>query len=184
MRARLGRLPKDLQLMYDELLAEIRAQPGSALTVAERAFQWVMCSFWPLKSGELVAVVCQDPDLDDVQVVDVSIDFVLLACRNLLVVDPQEETCGFSHLSVQEYFESRVWSMNVVHALVAKTCLKLLIAPLTTRSASPVEPMRGSESAEILNAGDPADNKTAAPYATMFWHEHVGNMVRTISTLA
>jgi hypothetical protein len=60
--------------------------------------------------------------------VDVNIDFVLHACRNLLVVDAQLQTCGFSHLSVQEYFESRVWTLSQAHAFVAKTSLALLFA--------------------------------------------------------
>jgi hypothetical protein len=102
IRARLGHLPKGLEQSYDELLAAIRAQPGSVPVVAERAFQWVMCALRPLAADELVAAVCQDPDSDAVQPVDIDIGFVLRACRNLVVLDPEKKTCGFSHLSVQE----------------------------------------------------------------------------------
>jgi hypothetical protein len=39
IRSRLGRLPGDLEKTYDELYAVIRAQPGSAPVVAERAIK-------------------------------------------------------------------------------------------------------------------------------------------------
>ncbi len=83
IRARLGRLPKDLEQTYDELLASIRSQPGTAPAVAERAFQWVMCAFRPLTADELVTVVWHDPDVHDTcQPADIRIYFVMQACRN------------------------------------------------------------------------------------------------------
>jgi ankyrin repeat protein len=123
---RLGRLPGDLEKAYDELYAMIRAQPGSAPVVAERAIKWVMCSMMPLSPRQLLAAACQDTESDDIRPVDVDIDFVLHVCRNLLVVDMRQSTCGFSHLSVQEYFETRVWTLSQAHAHATKTCLVLL----------------------------------------------------------
>ncbi len=87
--------------------------------------------------------MCQGPDLDDVREVNVGIKHVLLACRNLLVVDPQQDTWGSSHLSVQEYFESRVWRHERrSRAGWRKLVLKLLIATPSTPSTSPVEPTK------------------------------------------
>jgi hypothetical protein len=117
--SRLGTLPVDLEKAYDELYAVIRNRPDSAPVIAERTFKWVMCSIRPLTSNELVAAVCQDPTIDPIQHVDIGIDFVLYACSNLLVVDRSSKKCGFSHLSVQEYLENRVWSECEAHALAA-----------------------------------------------------------------
>ena len=95
--------------------------------IANRAFQWVMCSRVPLSPAELVAAVCQDPDSDEVEEVDINdINSVLEACQNLLTVDSKLKTCRFPHLSVQEYFEENHWSSSKTNALVAKVCLSLL----------------------------------------------------------
>ncbi len=139
MRRRLGQLPLGLQTAYDELHAQIQRQEGSGAEVAERAFKWVMCAWQPLTTAELLGAVCQNPDDDDgrdaagVCAVDIDADFVLGACRNLLVVDAHADRWKFAHLSVQEYFEDlhRVrrqpeWSLCSAHALAAKVCLLLL----------------------------------------------------------
>ena len=112
-------------MAYDELYDKIQAQKGSAPVIAKRAFQWVMCSCWPLTLAELVAAVCQDPDTDEIDDVDISIGTILGACQNLLVVDQNQ--CRFSHLSLQEYFENHHWSSGEPDCLVGKVCLSLLI---------------------------------------------------------
>jgi hypothetical protein len=65
--------------------------------------------------------------------INIDVDFVLNACRNLLTLDPNQGTWKFAHLSVQEYFEDlyRVrrlleWSYCSAHAMAAKMCLLLL----------------------------------------------------------
>jgi ankyrin repeat protein len=134
-----------------------------------------MCSFLPLKSHELVAAVCQDPDGDDIQPVDIDIDFVLYACRNLLVVDPQLDTCGFSHLSAQEYLESRAWSLSQAHAHAAKACLVMFIAEERRCTAS--SPVRNLAQ---MYAAMPSDAKahnaglaSLLTYALYKWPRHV-----------
>ncbi len=106
---------------YGELLAIIHAQLESASIAAEHALWWLMYSIGLIKSQQLVAAVCQDTERDDMRPVDVDIDFVLHACRNLLVVDAQQDTSGFSHLSVQGYFETGVLTLSEVHEFSAKT---------------------------------------------------------------
>lgn len=101
-------------------------QKASAPLVAKRAFQWVMCAPFPLSSAELVAAVSQDPDTDETDPVDISISFVLETCQNLLTVDQKSGVCRFSHLSVQEYFETYHWNYSEANALTAKVCLTLL----------------------------------------------------------
>jgi hypothetical protein len=86
MRECLGKLPLSLQTAYDE---QIRSQDGSGGEVAERAIKWVMCSRSPLAIDELLGAVCQDPDGKSVAApIDIDADFVLEACRNLLLIDP------------------------------------------------------------------------------------------------
>ena len=48
IRDRLGKLLIDLEKAYDEIYAKIRTQEKGVREIADRAFQWVMCSCTPL----------------------------------------------------------------------------------------------------------------------------------------
>lgn len=126
IKQRLARLPETLDQSYDEIYDQIKQQKGSTSEIAKRAFQWVMCSCVPLSPIELVAAVCQDPETDELDNVDIDIKIVLGACRNLLAVDQQRGACKFSHLSVQEYLETHHWTQNEANILISKVCLSLL----------------------------------------------------------
>lgn len=106
IRDRLGKVPKTLKAVYDELHLKIRSQEEITPIIAERAFQWVICSCWPLSPAELVTAVCQDPNTDELDEIDIKINVVLDACQNLLVVDQELDVCQFSHLFIQKYLET------------------------------------------------------------------------------
>jgi hypothetical protein len=125
IRARLGKLPKDLEATYDEIFATIEVQDEGKPDIAIRAFQWVTCSARPLSPAEFVVAVCQDPDVDDPQGVDIDINFVLSACQNLLDIKESGDVVKFAHLSVREYFE-KLKSGTQADNSVAKVCLSLL----------------------------------------------------------
>ncbi len=129
---RLGKLPTTLKDAYHEIYNRIQSADGSASEVARRAFQWIMCSEEPISPAMLVAAVCQDPNTDNIDVVDIHFDFVLEACQNLLKVEiaEEDEICRFSHLSVQEYLESNHCSQLSNNVLVAQVCLTFLTDPI------------------------------------------------------
>ncbi len=158
VRVRLGKLPDDLEKAYGELYAAIINKPDSTPVVAERAFKWVMCYVRPLRAEELVATVRQDTTVEHLHEADIDIDFVLYACSNLLVVDLTSRVCGFSHLSVQEYLESRVWSVSHAHALAAKTCLVVLQAVASSGSTT-VGRMADKDATVSSSDLEDADNK-------------------------
>src|SRR5215471_9516111 len=128
IRECLGQLPEDLTTTYNEIYAQIKTAEGSKSEIAIRALQWVMCACRLLDTELLVAAVCQDPEDEKTQAVDIGVDieFVLDACRNLLVIDTQLDVCRLSHLSVQEYFEEHHWNTSQTNGTVAKVCLSLL----------------------------------------------------------
>ena len=64
IRERLGKLPKDLKDAYDEIYNGMSEREKQ---VANRAFQWVMCSRTPLPTTILLSAVCQDLDHDTIQ---------------------------------------------------------------------------------------------------------------------
>ncbi|KAH9889111.1 hypothetical protein F4778DRAFT_753995 [Xylariomycetidae sp. FL2044] len=129
VRTYLNALPEGLSDTYREIWRKIQAKGGSKPKIAKRAFQWLMCSLRPLKPDELVVLVSQDPDEDFCLEVDIDINYVLDACHNLItVVDShsgQDSFCGFSHLSVQDYFQMcRFWTTADCHSLAARVCLR------------------------------------------------------------
>ncbi|PGH16010.1 hypothetical protein AJ79_01990 [Helicocarpus griseus UAMH5409] len=91
IRDRLGRLPESLKEAYDEIFEKIKRGKGSKPAIAIRAFQWIMCSAFNPSAETLMVLVCQDPDNNNNNNKtrlsnDISIDFILDACRNLLVI--------------------------------------------------------------------------------------------------
>ena len=125
IRDRLGKLPKDLKDAYDEIY---NGMSESERQIADRAFQWVMCSCTPLSSKVLLPAVCQDKEVDTIKPVDdLDEDLVLEYCHNLLVIDPNRGVWIPSHLSVIEYFENHLWSQKQANCLVSSVCLSLLI---------------------------------------------------------
>ncbi|KAK2784701.1 hypothetical protein FQN52_008929 [Onygenales sp. PD_12] len=159
IRERLGRLPANLKDAYDEIYTKIIVSKGKKSEIAIRAFQWVMCASGPLTADVLVAAACQNPEEDKPSPVnDMDINYVLDACRNLIVVDRQSDVCRLSHLSVREYFEEHHWNSSRSNGNVAKVCLSLLNDP---------------------DNWDLADTDTEPSplvlYAIRFWPTHVRN---------
>jgi len=129
IQERLGKLPKDLKLAYDEIWAEIQRKEGSEPEIAARAIQWVMACK-PLRPEVLVAAAHQDPDNDEpVDIGDADIDLILGACHNLLIWDENQNVCRFAHLSIQEYFEHHHWTPGEANTLVTKVCLRIMNHP-------------------------------------------------------
>ena len=153
VESRLGKLPKTLKALYDEMYSDIQDTEGCTPVIAERAFKWLMCSYISMSPKALVDAVCQDPftdAMDDVD--DIDLDFVFHACRNLITVDSSGRVCRFSHLSVQEFLENHRFRHREAHELVATICLKYLT---------------------FLEASGPRDWSKLHKYAAMHWSLHV-----------
>jgi hypothetical protein len=175
IRNRLGKLPENLKEAYDEIYKTIQAQKGSKPDIANRAFQWIMCSFRPLSPGELVAAVCQDPDNDDPEEMDINIHVVLSACQNLLDVDENGHVCRFAHLSVQEYFEQHHWNSSQTNDLVAKVCLLLLNHPDYWKKKSSIIWYHGRLQRGTQDKNSPQNHQPSnlLQYARNYWPTHV-----------
>lgn len=164
---RLGRLPADLKEAYDDIYSKIQNSKGSKPVIAARAFQWIMCSAVPLRADALVAVVCQDPEDDKTQQPPrmMSIDFVLDACRNLVVSDRRTNVCRLSHLSAREYFKENHWSIDHANVTLAKVCL-LLLNDLTNWGQGGCGPLCFYKNDQLGKIID---------YAVRHWYIHVRN---------
>ncbi|KAI1740272.1 hypothetical protein F4680DRAFT_448032 [Xylaria scruposa] len=119
-------LPRGIKGAYDKIYHEIQDREGSASKIANRAFQFLMCSWRPLNPEILTGLIAWDlkmPDWDANRC-PISIDYILDVCRNLVVVNPESNICRFAHLSVQEYFEQHHWSREHVNILMSQICLQ------------------------------------------------------------
>ena len=131
IRARLGRLPKGLTGVYDEIINSIKSQPDCNINLAMHALAWILVSQRPLKPGELVAAAELNPSSVPVdsftpsQESALEVELLIQSCKGLLLLDITLNVVRFSHLSVQEYLETRNEIIREIDAqlFVSKCCL-------------------------------------------------------------
>lgn len=129
IRERLDHLPLDLKHAYDEIWAQLDDASPFERAVALRAFRWVMCSFAPLNHFQLSFVVLIDPETEDEDDLDESLDEneIRDICGNLLTFNKAAHRWEFSHLSVREYLEINHFNAAEANGFVTKACLKYLL---------------------------------------------------------
>ena len=135
IRTRLGKLPKNLSGVYDEIMSSIEARPGTDFEFATRALKWVLVAQRPLKPQELVAATeinpsSTSPDRPADQSLPplqptLDIDLVVDVCGGLILLDQKLEVVRFAHLSVHEYLETRkdTWGVIDAQRFVSEGCL-------------------------------------------------------------
>lgn len=136
LRARLGKLPKDLKSSYDEIYQRIEDRPEYSRDRTFRALKWVMYSPEPLSTEELLDAIRVDPEMETIDEPDeVDEDQLIGWCANLLIQYQWTYTYGKSsnawrpcHLSVVEYLENR-FKEHTAHLFATKVSFFLLIAP-------------------------------------------------------
>ncbi|KAF8417576.1 hypothetical protein EV426DRAFT_699665 [Tirmania nivea] len=134
IRARLGRLPKGLTGVYDEIINTIKSQHDCNFELATRALKWMLVSKRPLKPRELIAAAQLSPSTRDSsyssQQLTLAVELLIQSCEGLLLLDTTLYVVRFAHLSVQEYLEIRneVWDVSVTDAqlFVSESCLWIL----------------------------------------------------------
>jgi len=138
IRARLGKLPKGLTGVYDEIIRSIKSQPQCNFDLAVCALKWMLVSERPLTPAELVAAAELNPSLpvdssSPSQESSLPVELLIQSCEGLLLLDTTLHVVRFSHLSVQEYLETRngIWDIGLVDAelFVSEACLYLLQQP-------------------------------------------------------
>ncbi|KAB5532683.1 hypothetical protein GE09DRAFT_373662 [Coniochaeta sp. 2T2.1] len=87
-------LPDDLKSAYDRVWQTIQTKRGRASVIFQRAFQQLMVSWMPLSPELLKLTVCQDPAADFCPNVDITIEYILDACHNLIKLDRTESRSG------------------------------------------------------------------------------------------
>jgi hypothetical protein len=179
VRARLGSLPEGLTATYDEIYTKIQCQKGSKPTVARRALQWIFSSHVPLKVDIILAAVCQSVNDTEPQEVDVTVDFVLSSCQNLLVLGLRY-ILRLSHLSVREYFEENHQDLIIDGiSLTAYVCLRVLIHPNTRKISALASTQHESSEVESSQSPATAPLTPLIDYARYLWPNHCRAMENT-----
>ncbi|KAF8427603.1 ankyrin repeat-containing domain protein [Terfezia claveryi] len=141
IRTRLGKLPKGLTEVYNEIINSIKSQPDCNLSLATNALKWMLVSKRPLTPAELVAAAELNPPRSisahnfpvNSELSTLAVEVLIHSCEGLLVLDKQLDVVRFSHLSVQEYLETRneIWDVNIidVQLFVCQSCLWTLQSP-------------------------------------------------------
>jgi hypothetical protein len=124
IKSSLGRLPPDLNDLYDELYRLLSKKPGRVqAAVFKNTLCWLLCARKTLSTKELLCAVSIDSESGN-SVKGLSKDLVLKICNNFIIFDPQLDTFRFAHLSVREYLEQRPeYGSITTNALAAQMCL-------------------------------------------------------------
>ncbi|KAF4470591.1 ankyrin repeat [Fusarium albosuccineum] len=115
---RLGRLPKTLKALYQEIMTRIESfEAISERQLAQTALSWLLCGKRRFGSETFLLAVSGATE-------ELSRDQVLDLCCNLVIYDNNMDTFRFSHLSVQEFLGEHVsYRQASAHALLAEACL-------------------------------------------------------------
>ncbi len=124
---RLGKLPRKLSELYDELYCtRFDSHENEETAIAEGVFRWLLCSHVPLETDEFLAAVsfCSG------EATELTKDTLLNLCFNFVVHDDSVNVFRFAHLSVREYLESKDnYEASLNHATAAFSCLSYLTLP-------------------------------------------------------
>ncbi|KAJ4227912.1 hypothetical protein NW759_004002 [Fusarium solani] len=134
LRARLGKLPKDLKSSYDEIYQRIQDRPEYSRVRTLRALKWVMASPFPLSTEDLLGAIRVDPDTEEIDGPgEVTEEQLLGWCANLLFLDKTPDPLVYvpavwrpCHLSVVEYLDER-FTTSSAHLFVTMANLFILL---------------------------------------------------------
>lgn len=103
----LGDLPKDVITAYNRAMKRrFQGNDRTKLELAIRAFKWLVCAQRHLKLQEVMEAVVLNPDDETFPRHRVHYDegqYLLDACGNLVVYDPESDVLTFAHSTVPRY---------------------------------------------------------------------------------
>ena len=177
----LGKLPPRLSDLYEEIHRQIDQVGRRGREVAIKTLKWLLCAQRLLSVAEILAAVEEtdseiSSDSDDLigfetssdsedylirlENVPSSADGVLDLCRNLVVLDSEQDIFRFAHQSVRDWLLSRQdYSIKEQHADAAERSLDVYVA----------DPNRKSENPRWMQ-----QDKVFKPYASVYWPIHFG----------
>jgi Ankyrin repeats (3 copies) len=185
IRAALGRLPRELSELYQELYERmISTDHETDRAVAINVLRWMLCAGRRLASNDFFVAISLNLD---VPVDSIDEDVILDLLHNFVVSDDSEgiQTFRFSHLSVREFLEKRPeYSIAGSNAFAAEVCLLTLIGSCQSPTAEKFLRDRGRNSMDMGFLMTESYKNGIHDYSLRFWPLHsmmAGNNNRTVN---
>ena len=180
VRSRLGRLPKDLQKLYQETYNhQIKTGDEDQISIAKDTFRLLLCLENTIPTAEFLTALSLCNGDEEI----LNKDDLLELCFNFVTDDQESDSFRFAHLSVREFLEtSEGFDRESCHRTAAVFCLRSVSAPgLAHRLFHNYPIMKTSFPTEIarvyvhLQEADSLASKDLASceYASMLWPYHL-----------
>jgi hypothetical protein len=131
IRNSLRTLPDTLTAAYEETYQRILRERDSAPRLAFNAFRWIRSSYEPLRADTLLDAITVEVISNSGEFshdVTVQANDLSKVCHNLLIWDKSLNVFQLAHLSVDEYLETKLSTVDS-HTELTKVCLSLVCTP-------------------------------------------------------
>ena len=168
VRARLGRLPRELEQLYLEIYSHLTTdQDEIGRSIINNTLKWLLCAKEELSATVFLQAVTTNLDTDE----DISMNDVLDLCNNLVIYDESLDVFRFAHLSVREFLEKKQeFVVLSCYNVAAECCLLQIIAslgcPHTEHLMNGKQLLRLRRSTDVLG---PSSRASFVNYAATFW---------------
>ena len=127
VRNRLGRLPKDLQKLYQETYDhQVETGDEDQISIAKDAFRLLLCLENTMPTEEFLTALSFCNWNEEI----LNKDDLLELCINFVTDDQESDSFRFAHLSVREHLETKEgFDRESCHRTAAMFCLRCVSAP-------------------------------------------------------
>ena len=140
VRHRLGRLPQDLQKLYQETYDhQVNTGDEDQISIAKDAFRLLLCLENTLPTEEFLIALSFCNEDEEI----LTKDDLLELCFNFVIDDLESNSFRFTHLSVREFLETKEgFDRETCHRTAAIFCLRCVSAPSLASRLFPNYPIR------------------------------------------
>ena len=183
VRNRLGRLPKDLQKLYQETYDhQVKTGDEDQISIAKDTFRLLLCLENTLPTEEFLTALSFCNRDEEILIKD----DLLELCFNFVIDDQESNSLRFAHLSVREFLETKEgFDRESCHRTAAIFCLRCVSAPNLAYRLFPNYPIKKTleiddSPGDSRNTGNNSQKAyhlaskdlTSYEYACMLWPYH------------
>lgn len=163
VRNRLGRLPKDLQKLYQETYDhQVKTGDEEQISIAKDAFRLLLCleNTMPTEEFQTALSFCSGDEEILIK------DDLLELCFNFVIDDQESNSFRFAHLSVREFLETKEgFDRESCHRTAAIFCLRCVSAPGLAYRLFPNYPIKNTRKLdEVASSKGKEDENSKDPY--------------------
>lgn len=126
----IAELPSELGGIYHGLFERIQSRRKIHQDYARLAISWILGAALTLRARDVLqAIIAGIDDVDDVAILETTMDDVLTACEGLVTYNQARDVLEFGHVSVLEYIQKEkqdLYDQAQVHLRIGTTCVRVL----------------------------------------------------------